>query len=557
MKHAIATGMLCAFGTVACGKSGDDAVDRTESFLEALMRGVLFENGEMRDGDIPGSGGAAGVVDLAPSESVLSLVPGDASIMALDVDNPNDGNAVAATLLQFEDAESHTAVPVDGGAAAADAASGATQSLHVENPFTVVEDICERLCNQRFTTRLFFAVELEDGSVSTQGSIEIVLDCTEAGDPDRCADGAGGSGSPDAGLPDPDAGIPGGDAGPSGMLDAGGGTGSDAGPPPQIGPITPESTEAGMAVALMVAGTGFATDAVVYVDAIAVPTTFVSDVMLEAAVPASATMLAGSLAVYVENVEGDPAARSNVLYLQVAAIPGAPVIWDYSPDNGVAGDTILIIASNLAGQTLSIEEAGGTTLEAGVLGTIAWPTAGTADTVEVVLPDGVATGPITLTTSLGSYKGKIFSVGLNLTRANGTVVESSSEYNTSSWGRLSGADNLLATSFFTANGDCATDATCTTAPWYQVTFASAQTVARIAMRGNREYASGYDFIRGTFEVLDANDAVVWQGTYDLPEPDRDLDIVLPEPARGRSVRFTSLADESTEPGFAELEVFGP
>jgi hypothetical protein len=159
---------------------------------------------------------------------------------------------------------------------------------------------------------------------------------------------------------------------------------------------------------------------------------------------------------------------------------------------------------------------------------------------------------------MGSYRGKLFSVGQNLTRASGTVIESSTEYNTSNWSRASGADNLLATSFFTANGgDCATQTTCTTVPWYQITFADPQEVARIAMRGNREYASGYDFVRGTFALLDADGDTLWGGDYDLPAPDRDLDIVLPTPVSGVSaLRFTSLEDESTEPGFAELEVFG-
>ena len=41
-------------------------------------------------------------------------------------------------------------------------------------------------------------------------------------------------------------------------------------------------------------------------------------------------------------------------------------------------------------------------------------------------------------------------------------------------------------------------------------------------------------------------------------PDRDIDITLPEPVSDAlAVRFTSLADESDEPGFSELEVFGP
>jgi hypothetical protein len=50
----------------------------------------------------------------------------------------------------------------------------------------------------------------------------------------------------------------------------------------------------------------------------------------------------------------------------------------------------------------------------------------------------------------------------------------------------------------------------------------------------------------------------WAGDYDLPAPDRDLDVTLGTAvANARSVRFTSLADESSEPGFSELEVFGP
>ena len=105
------------------------------------------------------------------------------------------------------------------------------------------------------------------------------------------------------------------------------------------------------------------------------------------------------------------------------------------------------------------------------------------------------------------------------------------------------------------HGDCASMTTCTVKPWFQVTFASDQTVARIAMRGNREYASGYDFLRGTFQVLDASDKVLWKGDYDLPEPDRDLDVTLPAVDNARKVKFIALADESDEPGFSELEVF--
>jgi hypothetical protein len=262
--------------------------------------------------------------------------------------------------------------------------------------------------------------------------------------------------------------------------------------------------------------------------------------------------------VYVENTPGEVTTRSNLLYILVNPPPGAPVIYDYSPDNGVAGDTVLIIASNLMGQTLAIQDDEGTAITPGTVSSISWPGPGTVDTVEVVLPAGIATGPITIANGIGSFRGKIFNVGSNLTRLPGTVIESSSQYNDAQWGRASGADNKLATSFFTAVGDCATSPGCTIDPWFKITFPEPQTVARIAMRGNREYYSGYDFIRGRFEVLGAADAVLFTGDYDLPLPDRDLDIALPEPIEGAvAVRFSSLVDESSEPGFSELEVFGP
>jgi hypothetical protein len=278
--------------------------------------------------------------------------------------------------------------------------------------------------------------------------------------------------------------------------------------------------------------------------------------VVEISIPAASTS-AGSLAVVVEGESGNASTQSNVLYLLVNQVPGAPVIYDYSPDNGVPGDTILIIASNLAGQSLNITDADGTVLAAGTIGSISWPTVGAVDTVQITLPEEMTTGPITVENEVGEYRGKIFHVGLNLSRAGGTVITSSSQYNDAQWSRASGADNLLATSFFTAIGDCATLESCTIDPFFTITLAADHAINRIAMRGNREYASGYDFIRGRFLLLDANSAVLWQGDYDLPPPDRDLDITLPTPITARALRFESLADESSEPGFAELELFGP
>lgn len=561
MRSLVVIGMLIAAVAAACGDDDDDTSGGGErSLAEALTSGVKFDHGVLRGRPLPGSDSGGERVRLLIDAATLRLAPGQESTMTLDVANPDeDDEPMDSVLLQFEDSDSHIEVARDDDNVSRPDAGAGDGDLHVELPFSVDDDICEQLCNRRYSSLIIMAVTLADGSVSRHEERAIELDCSRHGDPDRC-DGEPQRPRPDA-ASEEDAALPGLDGGQAGqdgsVADAGIIDPGDA-VAPQIGPLLPANVGAGMEVTLAIAGSGFISSARVYVDGQAMPTAYQSATAIEATVSAAATADAGSLAVYVENVSGDASTRSNVLYLQVDPPPGAPVIFDYSPDNGVPGDTILIIASNLSGQTLTIHDAAGTMLTPGAVSTISWPTAGAEETVEVVLPDDIETGPITLSNSIGAFKGKIFSVGSNLTRAAGTVVESSTEYNTSTWGRASGADNSLATSFFTANGDCASLASCTTVPWYQITFASAQSVARIAIRGNREYASGYDFVRARFEVLGSGGDVLWGADYDLPAPDRDLDLTFATPvADALSVRFTSLADESTEPGFSELEVFGP
>jgi hypothetical protein len=556
MRHSIGIAFLLA--AVACG--GSQSKHRQVSAAQALTDSLDFEGGVLRTGNIPETTDDG--VTLVEDDVSLIMNPDDPSgAMSLTADNPNEADdPIDLAMIHFAGADEHIEVPRPP--AKKGAASGA-----MTLKYSLKDDVCDALCNRVFDIDMEQSMHLEGGGVGAHVTTTVSLDCRKRGDSALCTgkngDIAGSDGMGTIPPPGDDAGAR--DSGGSGAPDAGGGgtAPGDAGnghpgTPPQIGPISPDITTAGMDVMLAISGTGFGPDAVAYVDGSPMATTVTNAMLLDVTVPARSTANAGSLAVYVENTRGDTATRSNVLYLQVTPADGAPLIYDYSPDNGIGGDKILIIASNLAGQTLTIEAADGTPLTPGTIGTISWPTAGTADTVEVVLPDNVPTGPITVTNALGSYRGKIFSVGLNLTRAAGAVLTCSTEYNTSNWSRVSGADNLLSTSYFTAGGDCASLETCTTTPFYQVTFASAQTVSRIAMRGNREYASGYDFIRGKFEVLGKNDAVLWQGSYDLPAPDADLDITLQSPVKNAlSVKFTSLADESSEPGFSELEVFGP
>jgi hypothetical protein len=566
MQRLVLIGMSWAIvaAAAACKSSdGDEGSNgRRRSLAEALTNGIEFDNGVLRTRPLPASEGAERV-RLDPGNETLRLQPDQDSLLSFGLENPDeDGEPVDSILLQFSGSENHIDVPRSDDNVSE---SGGEGSLTVEIAFHVKDDICEQLCNRRYTSQIIMAVTLDDGSVSVHVRRTLELDCREEGDPDFC----GEEDVDEPRIPPVDASMPRDDAaamedaatpGPDASADAGTADAGDAVPPPQIGPLTPANVGAGMEVTLAVAGAGFVRGAVVYVDGEEMPTTYLTASSLEAEVSTAATSESGSHAVWVDNVPGDDRTRSNVLYLQVDPPPGAPLIYDYSPDNGVPGDTILIISRSLAGETLMIHDVNGTELTAGALSTISWPTAGAVDTVEVVLPDDIETGPITVSNSIGAYKGKIFSVGQNLTRAAGTLVESSSEYNVSpaNWSRASGADNLLATSFFTANYDCASQPTCTMIPWFQVTFASAQAVGRIAMRGNREYASGYDFLRGKFEVLDAAGGVLWEGDYDLPAPDRDLDLTFSTAIAGaRSVRFTSIMDESVEPGFAELEVFGP
>jgi hypothetical protein len=318
--------------------------------------------------------------------------------------------------------------------------------------------------------------------------------------------------------------------------------------------LSPITGLAGAAATLTVTGTNFASDAVVSFNGQKLPTMRQPDGTLRANVAATVTAQAGQYSVWVEN--GGGASRSNVLYFTVNPMPGAPMVVDYTPDNGQPGDKVLIVGKDLDGTGLKISDPKGLPATPGAVGMTTYLGA-VLPTVEFTVPQGWSTGPITFANARGSYQGKIFNVGRNLSALPGVMLSASSEYG-GSWPMSKGADNILVTSWFTRHGDCASIMSCTLVPWFKVSFPAPQAVVRITMRGNREYMSGYDFLRGTFELLGAGNAVLWSASYDLPEPDRDLDIALPEAIPGvTAVKFSSLKDESDEPGFAELEVFGP
>ena len=333
------------------------------------------------------------------------------------------------------------------------------------------------------------------------------------------------------------------------------GAGGDSGVIPQLTSLVPTSGTAGTSVTLEVHGQGIGAGWIIVFDGNPVPTTIsqASDGSNVATTTLNilTNIATGQVPVWLE--KGSLA--TNTVYFTVTPAPGAPSIVDYTPDNALPGTTISIVGTNLISEPVTITDPVGRPMPVLATGTTTWVGA-TVDRVDVAVPSDMVTGALTAANTQGSFRGRVFNVGQNLSLQAGVVATSSTQYNTSNWSRMSGYDNNLQTSFFTAHGDCAGPPVCAIQPFFQLTFPTPQTVARIAMRGNREYASGYDFIEGRFDILDANGVVLWSADRLLPDPDRDLDILVePRVVNATSIRFTSVTDQPDEPGFSELEVF--
>jgi hypothetical protein len=122
------------------------------------------------------------------------------------------------------------------------------------------------------------------------------------------------------------------------------------------------------------------------------------------------------------------------------------------------------------------------------------------------------------------------------------------------WPPARAIDGDINTSWFTAIGDAANLGT---TPFFEILLPEDATVTELRMFGNRESADGFDFFAGIFQLFDAPGTVLYDsGEVVLPAPDRDVTLAIPHISGIRKVRFTATADESDEPGFAELEVIG-
>jgi hypothetical protein len=140
----------------------------------------------------------------------------------------------------------------------------------------------------------------------------------------------------------------------------------------------------------------------------------------------------------------------------------------------------------------------------------------------------------------------------NLSLIQGVRANASSSYG--GWPAERVRDGNLNTSWFSACGDAANRGR---SPWVEVIFPFDATVAQINIRGNREFANGYDMVAGRLQMFDGQNTLLWSQSVQLPGPTRDLDVPLAAPVSGvRRVRFTSTSDESCAPGLSELEVLG-
>jgi hypothetical protein len=356
--------------------------------------------------------------------------------------------------------------------------------------------------------------------------------------------------------PEADGGLGGAPSGGPGGASGGAGGAGGAAMPPQITSVLPTVGTAGTPVTLEVHGEGITAGWTIYFDGAPVATQLgqAADGPIATAPVAIPTAIAtGQVPVWLSM----GTLVSNTVYFTVMPAAGSPSIVDYTPDNALPGTTISIVGSNLTVEPVTITDPLGRPIVVQTTGTTTWLGL-SRDRVDVMIPADMPTGVLTASNSKGSFRGRVFNVGQNLSRLPIASATSSTQYNTTNWSTMSGWDNNLQTSWFSANGDCASTPSCTRVPYYQIAFATPQTVARIAMRGNREYASGYDFVEGRFDILDGAGGVLWSEQRLLPDPDRDLDLLLSPPvANAAAVKFTSISDQSVEPGFSELEVFGP
>jgi hypothetical protein len=139
------------------------------TIANALTHNLAFEDGEVRDGELPGSDDDS--VLLLPLVDTVLMSPGGASLMPLNLFNPHGGDdPVVATLMQFGKAPEHVRVPVPQ--------ESATEG-DVDNPGQVSEKVCEGLCARTYLVKVVEALELASGKVGKHAERTVLLDCRD------------------------------------------------------------------------------------------------------------------------------------------------------------------------------------------------------------------------------------------------------------------------------------------------------------------------------------------------------------------------------------------
>jgi hypothetical protein len=349
-------------------------------------------------------------------------------------------------------------------------------------------------------------------------------------------------------------------------------------PPPTLLAISPEKVSFGSSFTIRVDAVGLRAGARVLVDGLpAAPVEgdaglggadASSDagavVSLYAKVRSIDLSARGLVPVVVENAPDNEGSRSDPIYLSVARVgtglDGGMEFYDLLPDHGKPGDTVRVLGFYFPVGDKTVSDSQGVKAEVVQEGLMTgWPTYGSVEWAEFVIPPGWHSGQVSITPDgqRVAVRGTVFNVGPNVTQ--GASVSASSASPSPSKPATRAIDDDLTKSWFTNDQNCVSEPTCTAPPQLTVFFATAMNIGRIGVRGNREYRTGYNFLRGRLEILGAGDGgarpILHTRRVVLPNPNHDVDVVLSPPVTGNAVRFVSEADQSTSPGLSELEVF--
>jgi len=203
---SIMLGFFVVAGCLGSGGSGDGSGaggDRTKAAANALTAAVGFDEGTVISGALPSST-ASGVTLQALQQTVI-VSPGISSIMAIEVDNPDEGtDPIVSTLVHFERGDDHIEVTArDKSFATVDGSGGGgaaepTRAL-IDNSFTVSSSVCDGLCAEVTTLTVTEVAVLASGAVGAQNTRELQLDCSEAGSQSACGSSSGSETSGETG----------------------------------------------------------------------------------------------------------------------------------------------------------------------------------------------------------------------------------------------------------------------------------------------------------------------------------------------------------------------